>query len=125
MTIADTHLVIDDVEIELAPECVFKTPHIGRCMKSNQVGAEDSRQDLQPPGQCAQNFVGRKRYVEKETDARVRQVPSQNRRREHQVIVVNPDEVAVTILAGDRFGEALVDVAIAVPFAVLERDAIE
>ena len=59
-------------------------------------------------GKHAKHVRRRKRNVEKEADARLRQARAKERRQEQQVVVVDPDEVVFGRVRGDVIGEALV-----------------
>jgi hypothetical protein len=84
-------------------------------VKSEQVGAEQALEQLAAPGQDAEHLRRRKRDVEEEPDARIREPFAQQGGEEHQLIVVDPDRVARRVGACHRIGEHLVHFAIGVP----------
>jgi len=94
-------------------------------VKSNDVRAEDAAQDFRPPGRNAEHIFGGKRNVQEEADARVRQLASNHFRDEQQMVIVNPDHVAIPVLGNDRAREALVDSAVDIPVRNSEWQAVD
>ena len=94
-------------------------------VKADQVGAEEPLEDLIAPREGAEDVARRKRDVEKEADLRPRNQPPQEPRNEHQLVVVNPNQVARLVALGDGGGELLVHLTIGVPVVGVRRDEIE
>ena len=69
--------------------------HVVVRVEADQIGSQQSLQDLLPPsaGKETKDLVVGKRDVKKESDAGGREAFPQQSRQEHQVIVVNPDQV--------------------------------
>ena len=63
--------------------------------------------------------------MEKESDPRVRESRTQERGHQHQLVVMNPDDVARLDDTRDRFRVELIHLAIGIPPDSVERDAID
>ena len=62
-------------------------------LKGKQVGSKKAFQKFFAMGQDGEDFRGRERYVQKETDSSVRKALAQHVRQEHQVVIVNPNQI--------------------------------
>ncbi len=84
-------------------------------MKSHQIRAQDPAQELVSPGQDSKHVRRGPRDVEKEADPRPRQNLAEHAGNQRQLVIVDPDQVAVLILGSDRFSEALIDAPVGGP----------
>ena len=98
---------------------------IGVRVKADEVGAEETLEDLRPPREDAQHLGGGEGDVEEEADARVGELLPYELRHEEELIVMDPHEVAVGIALHHRVGEALVHPLIGVPPLRGRGDAVE
>lgn len=81
---------------------------VGR-LEANQVCTKHTVQKLVPHAETAENLGRWECDVHKESDGDARQLRPEHGRKEHEVVVVNPDDVAFLVLAHDRVREPLVD----------------
>ncbi|OIQ76345.1 hypothetical protein GALL_419760 [mine drainage metagenome] len=84
-------------------------------LEPDQVGAEQTVDDLAPPRHLAEDLDGRERDVQEEPDPQVRASRPQHRRHELELVVVDPDDGALGGVRRGRVGEGLVDPAVRVP----------
>ena len=67
---------LDSVDLDREPELGERRsemPEVGRCVETNQVGAQQSAEQAVTLGQGAEKLLGRERDVEEEPDPGVRQ----------------------------------------------------
>ncbi len=105
-------------------ERCHEMPQVGERVKADQIRPEQPAQNLAPPRQDPEHLRRRERDVEKEPDAGVRQVPTDHRRHEHQLVIMNPDRIAGPVTLDDRVREFFVHLAVGVPSARLDRHAV-
>ena len=89
--------------------------HIRKRVETEQVGAKQSIQHFLSPRQNSKDFRRRERDVEKESNARAGQPLAQQPREQHELVIVHPDGVVVSIFPGHRLGKGLVCGAIRIP----------
>ena len=75
--------------------------------KPRQIGAEQSIQHFPSPRQDRKTRR-RERGVRKESNPRAGQALAQQPREQHELVIVDPDGVVVSIFPGHRFGKGLV-----------------
>ena len=84
-------------------------------LEADQVGAEQSFEDLPPPGQLLEQLRRRERDVQEEADAQVGPQLAQHPRHQLELVVVHPDRRVAGRPVGGVLGEAPVDRFIHVP----------
>ena len=89
--------------------------HVRRGVEADQVCAEQTLEDALPLGENAEDLRRGERDVEKEPDPCIRDALADQRRHEHQLVVLHPDQIAGAVLGHHRVREALVH-----PLVVLE-----
>ena len=89
-------------------------------LEADQVGAEQSLEDLAAPRQLAEELGGRERDVEVEADPQVGAELAQHLRHQLELVVLHPDGGALGGDLGGRLGEALVDRDVGVPPLAVE-----
>src|SRR5262245_45048274 len=80
-----------------------------RTLEANQVGPEQSLEDLVAPRELLEQFRRRERDVQEEADPDVRTGAPQHRRYELQLVVLHPDGAAFGHRTGGGVRESLVD----------------
>ncbi len=88
-------------------------------VEADEIGAEHSLEELLALRQQAEDLGGGERDVEEEPDPRVGDQLAQEGREEHELVVVDPDEVARPVLLRDELREPLVDRGVRVVVADL------
>ena len=73
--------------------CRQKVSHVVKLVKADLIRAQNTLQKLFAPRQSAENFVARKRNVKKEANGNVGKATTNELRKKHQLIVVNPNSV--------------------------------
>ena len=95
-------------------------------METQQIAVQHALQDLLSYRQDPVDFATRKRRVQEESYLHVlglvTELFAQHRRQQHQVIVVNPDEVVVLNMLCKLFGEDAVRIAICNPSVLVKAD---
>ena len=86
-----------------------EVPHIPGGVEPDEVGAEETPQQVFPVRQGAEDFLGGKRDMEEEADPGLGQPFPHHGGNQHELVIVHPDLVAFPILLRDRVGEAAVD----------------
>ena len=84
-------------------------------MEAGEVRPQHPRRQLFPPGVDAEHLVGGERRVEEEADAQRRPFGLEHRGDEHELVVVDPDQVAVGGVVQHLGGEPPVHLAVRVP----------
>jgi len=90
-------------------------------VEADQVGAQEPLQQPLAEGKRAEYLRCRKRDVQEEGDARVRQALPHQLGHEHELVVVHPHEIPRLVVSGDDVGETLVDAFVGVPVLDVER----
>ena len=112
-----------DARAEQAFDAVEEVPHVPLDMKADEVAGEQTVQQLAVPRQQSVQVERRKRNVQEEREAPGGTALAEPERREHQMIVVHPDQI---VGAGDLVcdpGEALVDPLIGLASAARSKRA--
>ena len=99
--------------------------HVRDGVEADQGRPEHALQQLAPPWQEPEDLGRGKRHVEEEADRRVGQPPPHQVRHQGQLVVVDPDQIARTVLVDDGVGEPPVDALVGLPALGLERQLIE
>jgi hypothetical protein len=94
-------------------------------VEADEVRPEDPLEHLLAPRQDPQDLRRRKRDVEEKPDGGGGQARSDHSRHEHELVVVDPDEVARLPHARDEVGKLLVDCAVHVPLLRVRGNAVE
>ena len=94
--------------------------HVVVGMEADEVGSQHAADDLVAPRQRAERLVVGEGDVQEEPDGRIRQRLAQHRRKQHEVVVLDPQRVA-----GARFGqrclaEPFVHAPVGLPFFFVE-----
>ena len=84
-------------------------------LEAEQIGATHATRDVAAPWQGCEQLDPWKGDVQEQTDPQVGPARPDHRRREQEVIVVNPDQPVERCDHGHRLGVALVDVLIRPP----------
>ena len=98
---------------------------VARRLETDHVCAEHAVEDLAAPRQHAKDVGGGKRRVQEEPDPRLGNARADQRRRQQQVIVVNPDDVARLVLREHQVRKAFVDGAVGLKVRQRDGQAIE
>ena len=97
--------------------------HVSAAVEAHQIARQQTLEQLPIPGQDPEEIDGRKRDVEKERDPQIRARPSQEEGQAHQLIVVNPDEIAVVGDFGGHHREASIHLLVGGPLVSIELEA--
>jgi hypothetical protein len=96
------------------------------CMEPDQVAVEDASQQRLTDRQNPVDLAARKRCVEEEANLDVllgvANLLAEHLGEQHQVIVVNPDQVAVLHILDNGLGEQPVDFSVRAPRRLVEGD---
>ena len=110
---------VDEVAVRLVPDQLPHQPDevLGAAgqLEADQVGAEESLEDLAPPRQLLEQLGRRERDVQVEADPQVGAQLAQHPRHQLQLVVVDPDRRVLGGLVRGRRGEPLVDLDVALP----------
>ena len=93
---------------------------VRRRVETDEVRPEQTVEDLPGVLVDAEQLRRRKRNVQEEADLRLRALPPDHPRHEHEVVVVDPDVVALVVLVEHPRGELAVDVAVGLPVRLIE-----
>jgi hypothetical protein len=89
-------------------------------VEADQVAGQERAQQLAVPGQQPEDVEGGEGDVQEEGQARLGQLAADRLGREHQLVVVHPDEAHAVRLGDGRFGEAPVHVCVLLEIACVE-----
>ena len=89
-------------------------------LEADQVGAEQSFEDLPPPGQLLEELGRRERDVEVEADPEVRPEVAEHLGDQLELVVVHPHGALLGGELGGLLGEAPVDLDVLVPPLAVE-----
>ena len=78
-------------------------------LETNQIGTEDAVQEFIADGQATEDLRGREGDVHEETDGSVGQLGADHGWKEHEVVVVHPDDITIVVGSDDSIGKTLVD----------------
>src|SRR5690606_15209800 len=109
-----------DGGIEQGPDAVEEIASVALGLEADRVELQQAAEDIEAPGQLEENLQRRERRVQEEAGLDVQAQLAHVRRQRHQVVIVDPDEVAGLGDVGHGLREALVDLAVAAPVAGLE-----
>ena len=84
-------------------------------MESDVVGAEEAVQDLLADREDPVELRRRERDMQEETDRKVGATPPQSGGHQHQVEIVHPHPCARRAMLGDRVGEPVIHLDVALP----------
>src|SRR6266487_2737356 len=84
-------------------------------LKSQQVGAEKTLQNRFASGQDREYFSGRKRNVKKKADGRVAKLLPQHLREEHQMVIMDPNDIPGPVAFNDSGAENAICANVSVP----------
>ena len=86
-------------------------------LKGKQIGSKEPFQQFLAPGEDGEDLRGWERYVQKEPHRSIRQPFAEHPWQEHQVVVVNPDQIIRPVVLDHRLAEAPVrfDIGFPVP----------
>ena len=90
-------------------------------LEPNEIRTGEPLQDLFPLGQTPEHLAAGERDVQREPDLGGGQHVPDHLRNQHQMVVVDPDGVALLVDLHDRVCELLVHVLVELPGVVLER----
>ncbi len=93
---------------------------VGIQMEADQVRCEHSGEQLLGVRLDLVDLVAGEGDVKEKGDAGLRQPLTHHRGEQHQMVVVDPDQVPVAVFPGDRLGELLVDLDVRFPLFVVE-----
>lgn len=100
---------------------VEEVPDVIVGVEPEQIRAEQALQNLLPPREQPEHLVGGERDVQEEPDPDLGKPGADQRRGEHEVVVLHPDRVPGLGDLGHRGGEPLVDPAVGVPVETIVR----
>src|SRR5690606_39969814 len=89
-------------------------------LEAQVVRTEETFEDLAPPGEALEDLRWREGDVEEEPDLVVPKAFAQHRRDELELVVVDPDHVALLHDRGGGVGEALIDFHVGAPPVPME-----
>ena len=98
---------------------------VGLRVEADQRRAEDALEQVPARGQQAEELRRRERDVGEEPDRGAGHLAAHHLRHQHEVVVVDPDEIPGAVFADDRFREGAVDGPVRLPALDLRREAIE
>ena len=84
-------------------------------LKGKQVGAEEAFEKFLPSRQNRKDFRRGERDVQEETDSCIRQLFAKHSGQEHQVVVVNPDQVVRSVTLDRRISKESVRLDVGLP----------
>jgi hypothetical protein len=96
---------------------------MGVGLKGNQIRSQQAEQEVFPIREYSENLGGWKRDVEKESDVGVGDRVPQQLRQEHQMVIVDPDEITGPNVPDDCVAELPVRLDICLPPSRRERDS--
>lgn len=88
-------------------------------LETDEVGAEDALKDLLATGQAAQELGGGEGRVEEEGDVHVWDALAEHAGQQHEVVVVDNDNVAGLVEVDDAVGKLLVHAVVVGPLQAL------
>lgn len=95
-------------------------------MESDEIAVEDARQEGFANGKDTVNFGRRERRVQEEANLDVllgvADFLAKHLRQQHQMVVVNPDQIAILNVLDDSLGKQAVDFAVSGPCALVKCD---
>lgn len=95
-------------------------------MEANQVAVQNSKKDLIPDRQDAVDLAAGERGVQEEAELDVllgrANLLAEHGRQEHQVVIVDPDEIVVLHVCGNSLGEEAVGLGVCIPGRLVEGD---
>ena len=94
-------------------------------LESDQRSAKDAIDEFTAPGEHSKHVRRWKWGVKEEPDPRTRQLRPDQRRREQEVVVVDPDRVAVAVCGDQPLGKPLVDGTVCLEVRQRDRNAID
>lgn len=95
-------------------------------VEPDEVAMQHTEKELIADGKNAVDLTARERRVQEEADLHIlsarANLLAEHLRQQHQVVVVDPDEVSVLYLLGDGLGEETVRFLVGFPGGLVERD---
>lgn len=102
-------------------------PYIVVRVEANELAVQNAAQQLVPDRQNPVNLAAGERRVQEEPYADVPLIQqselfAQKLRHQHQMVVVHPDQIAVSSLVGNGSCEQAIDLKIRIPRALVEHN---
>lgn len=96
-------------------------------VKPDQITLQHAVEQLRPHGEDPVDFTAREGRMQKETNADVAlaqlaELLAQQLRQQHEVVVMDPDQIALASFVGNRLGKETVGLAVGVPGRLVEHD---
>ena len=97
-------------------------PCVAHGVKSNKIAVQQGCEDRFPHRQNPIDFTAGKWCMQKEPDldlhAGLLRYFTKELREKHQVVIVNPDRIAIMQLRGDHFGKEEVNFIVSIPYSL-------
>ncbi|TKW53368.1 hypothetical protein CTA1_7662 [Colletotrichum tanaceti] len=106
-------------EAEDAGAAAGEVARVAVGLEADEVGAQDALEHLLAAGQAAQELGTREGRVQKEGDVHVGDALAQHAGQQHEVVVVDDDDVAGLVELDDAVGELLVHAVVVGPLQTL------
>ena len=95
-----------------------------RCLEDDEVRPKHTVEELRSSRKTAEHLRGRKGGMKEKADAGFWELPADQFRHKQQVIVVNPNCVAILVAFKDPFRKCFIDLDVVLPRMILERLAL-
>jgi hypothetical protein len=90
-------------------------PHVAMCVETHQICSQQAVEQLRPLRQCSKQFVGRKRNVVKIANTGIGSFVTDHFGKQHQLVVLHPNNVARVDDFERGFAEKLVHLFVGLP----------
>jgi hypothetical protein len=116
----DDHRLAVDASAEQTLDAIEEVARVALDVEADQVAGEQAAKQLAVPGAEPKDVVGGEGNVHEEGDPLAERELTEVFGNEHQMVVVDPDQLSLACVLGGQPGEALVDLLVALPVPALE-----